>query len=227
VLTVLTASPLPFLASLARLKRDLGISSADTALDDYHRDLIREASDAIKRHCKRRFCLQTYRETVAGNGSNFLSLEEFPIVEIVAISREGVEIDITDINLHLGADDYSIDDAEYGVLDSASGWTPRLRSTGGVSPAGIGLSGQRNWSLDYRAGWYCPGELEDDGARNLPGDIERACIETVKHWRRINEVGSNVKSQSIGDLSITYGANSERAFPDYVKEMLADYVRNY
>jgi hypothetical protein len=41
--------------------------------------------------------------------------------------------------------------------------------------------------------------------RNLPGGLERCCIDAVKFWYDSKSRESGVKSESIGDWSVTYG----------------------
>ncbi len=62
--------------------------------------------------------------------------------------------------------------------------------------------------------------------RNLPADLERACVETVKAWYLGRTSDPRMTSKSVGDLSLSYSVTAgERALPSSVTKILSAYRR--
>jgi hypothetical protein len=62
--------------------------------------------------------------------------------------------------------------------------------------------------------------------RNLPADVERACVETVKAWYLGRLRDPRVTAKSVGDLSLSFNAAAnDRAIPASVTKILSAYKR--
>jgi hypothetical protein len=92
------------------VKTALGVSTS-TAYDANLNDIIDMASDSIRDHCGRIFRLQGYTETMPGDGSQFLKLKNYPIVEVSSVTLRGDAIT-----------DYEIADRDAGLLFRELGW---------------------------------------------------------------------------------------------------------
>lgn len=180
MLEVLTAATATDLIELATVKAHLRPAITGTGEDARLGDLIRWASAAINRHCRRTFARQKYLQTLAGSGSQTLMLARGPVEvdsnrRILVLSLNGTG-DVTD---------YRVEDAVAGFLWRANGWPS--------SGAYVGRYGRR-WSrvsqdletitAEYWAGYQMPGETPVTGAYELPADVERAALLTVQHWHR-------------------------------------------
>lgn len=145
------------LATLSDLKAELGITNS--AQDTRLTSLLRQASDAIELLCDRRFERRTLTETFQPacwpRSTRTLYLSAYPVVGSITLSVAGT----------------SLGEAQY-VLDLTEG-TLRQPTYG----VGYGSPWGYDWggvvTVTYTGGYILPGS---DGA-NLPGDIERACLD--------------------------------------------------
>jgi hypothetical protein len=136
---------------------------------------IDQASAAIERYCGRIFAQQRYRE-VRGPWlwSDHLVLRHSPVISVSLVSADGQAIT-----------DYRIEDAEAGILYRRDGW---------------GRWGGEEWTFEYVAGFFLPEQsTPTDAAQiDLPGDIQRACIETTKIWWQEREILDRIASKTLG-----------------------------
>jgi hypothetical protein len=128
-----------------------GMVDATLAAAEIER-LIGAASGTIARHCNRVFGRRRLRERFWGT-SGALIASQSPVMEIHAITVDGAELDPAGYEV----------DAEAGLLY-------RLDAAGERCP----WYGRR-LVVEYSAGWILPGE--DD--RDLPGEVEQACLLVV------------------------------------------------
>lgn len=170
--------------------------------------LIRAATDAIERYCGRTFARQTYVETLDGNASRELLLRNTPIVGTPTIVCESAPVA-----------DFEVSDADAGILYRALGW----ERTGDVywfaEPSAVWPTGARRYAVTYEAGYLLPGQ---DG-RDLPGDIENACVETVCVWYRRAGEDPNLRQKKVDDLTLVFAAGSEadhNGLPPYARAVL-------
>lgn len=146
------------LTTLATLKLELGItgSGSDTRLTS----LITQVSAAIETFCGRRFERRTVTD-IFYPASRTLYLTAWPVASVTSITDSG--------NL-LTTDDYVIDTDE-GII------TPPVYGVGYGSPWGY-----RRWwdqvTVIYAGGYNLPGSVGAD----LPGDIERACLDLASRY---------------------------------------------
>src|SRR3954466_6493089 len=142
------------LTTLASLKTELGItgSSSDTRLAA----LISQVSAAIETFCDRRFEQRTLTE-IFYPAERRIYLSAWPVTAVTSVTDSGTLLDADD--------DYILDD-EQGVL------TPPIYGVGYGSPCGY----NRWWTsltVIYTGGYLLPADDDAD----LPGDIERACLD--------------------------------------------------
>jgi hypothetical protein len=153
ILVVTASAARRGLTTVAMVKRELGITgSAD---HDFLEDLILQASAAIEGWCRRVFGREAVTETFRLSAERaVLHLARWPNVALASIGEDGVT---------LAADDWELD-AATGELWRLDGADCRV-----AWPAAKIV-------VAYAAGYRLPG----DPQRDLPEDLERACLETVK-----------------------------------------------
>ncbi len=195
-ITVDTAASETDLTAKAAFKVEMVISGSGD--DDFINTLIAQASDAIRKYCGRKFERETITETLPGSGNTRLWLTRTPISSITSVTVNDSTV---------ATDEYTIEDAEAGLLlrhDDGSPPAPKVWAlpgmlSWGLSRAPIRESGSNNITIVYVSGYLLP--AEDN--RDLPEDIERACIDTVKALYQGRKDSGRIKSQKIGDAAET------------------------
>jgi hypothetical protein len=207
MLTIVTPAPARLLTTRETLK--LRLKFDEDPEEEILDALALEASDMIATHCDRVFGKETVREQfrLECHLDGPLILARRPVVSIVAVTEAGTA---------LAATDYEID-KDKGLLTRLSGDEPACWRSGKIL-------------VDYSGGWILPGWSGQ--TRNLPADVESACIELVKMLLFSAERDPFVEREaSPGVADITYGAGAGSAslvaggLPDLVRAMLAGYVR--
>jgi len=187
---VVTEAGTSNLTTVSAVKGTLGVSSRkfDAEIDR----LISAATSAIEQYVRHVYSKQTYDETVTGTSHTLLLLTNTPIVSVSAIVCQSSPIT-----------DYSIRDAEAGILYRQAGWASG-EWVGWAASGGRPIMGsapeEMLYTVTYVAGYDLPGTAD----ANLPAYIEQACIETVVDWYRSAKRDDAVKSKTVGDLAITY-----------------------
>jgi hypothetical protein len=153
IVTVTTPAAVTKLAALAAVKRDLNVVGSTE--DTYLNELIDGVSAAFETFCARRFAVETIKQTARlDRPIDALVLARFPVRQITEIKVDGVA---------LAAADWEHDPAK-GLL-----W--RLDGSGN----------RRDWDEGkVEVSMQCGYRLPDESGRDLPADLERACIEAVK-----------------------------------------------
>jgi uncharacterized phiE125 gp8 family phage protein len=136
----------------------------------------------------------TYQEIkTRSKKANTIWLRKFPIVSVASITDPaGNTID---------SDEYWID-KQLGALRTTGGWAIPQDTNGFAS----------YWTIVYTAG-------RTANTAAVPANIKLAC----KMWtlELYKNPGQNVKSKSVGDLSITYKEGSGKGLPDQIKRMIS------
>jgi len=178
--------------------------------------LINVASDAIEGFCDRRFG----RRVVTGElydpiGSNRLLLARSPVVSIQQIVVDGTVV---------LAGEYEIEDAERGWLWRDHGWFVSERMVAGsASGTVIPNSSKRTIAVDYTAGWILPKDDAELAQRDLPYDLEQACIDTVASlWR---QRGTDKTAARFDQLNNGIGTGQWGYLPDAAMPTLKRYAR--
>lgn len=170
ILTVVTPAPAPQLLATAD-----GCKAEIGADGDDTRiaTLLPQASAAIAAHCHRVFGRETVTETWRAVRAEVLILSRIPVQAIAKVVEDGVE---------LGEDDYECDPGA-GLLYRLCGGQRRPW-------------GARSVVVTYDAGWRLPGQ--DD--RDLPEDVERACVLTVLAWYKAQGRDPMLRSEQSQDV---------------------------
>ena len=155
----LTVPPLTTqLTTLQAVQDDLGVDYEPRLLG-----LINQASAACCGFCGRSFARATWAETFDGP-ANPLILSRLPVVSVASITCNGAVVDLAGFEV----------DAEAGLVRqhgagvSADEWSHPWDDRRGWRPL--------RTMVTYAAGYLLP----NDPGRNLPDDVERACLEMVK-----------------------------------------------
>lgn len=188
------------LTTTSAVKGVLGVSSVK--FDAEMERLIGAATDAIEDYVQHVFARQTYVETVNGSGHPMLMLTNVPIVSVSSILCESAAIE-----------DYSIHDANAGILYRSAGWLESAWVGWDTQSHGPRQgTGEKIYTVTYEAGYVTPGLSDPD----LPKHIEQACIETVVDWYRSSRRDSAIKSKKVGDLAISYKGAEEMGASDRI-----------
>lgn len=200
------------LTTVARYKTFAGITdaSSDTRIEM----LINIVTDYIERYCDRRFLQTAYtNELYDGNGAQQLLLKNYPISSSATFQLDVRDTYLNQANFSLvGATLYHIDYTT-GIIEFVGG---RFHET------------PQQFQITYTAGYAFKNDaaplvtLESLGI----GDLEYACWQLVSNSLRNAGSSSGISSESIGNYSVTYGANGSGTIltPD-VKMILNKYKR--
>ena len=158
------------LTTLEALKQLLGIDETDTSQDGVLIQLINRASASIENALGRKLRRSTYTERVKGTGSQYLLVENYPIVAVEEIKQAGEIIDpgLYDITVRGNA----------GVIYKDDGWTYYGFPHGLTGDA---MTGSRNITVRYTAGYILPWEATDEAPADLPADLEGLAQEMVQY----------------------------------------------
>lgn len=153
-LTITAAASNLRLTSLAALKADLGDTTGTN--DTLYDAMILRASAAIDAFCHRTFARQTYTEILPGFGRTQLRLAEAPLATVTSVTWDSQPVT-----------DYSIDNAEAGMLYRRYGWPWSPQFDPGLGQWGVGYpyqgtpvpgSEDRAFTVVYSAGYLLPSE---------------------------------------------------------------------
>ncbi|MBX6354548.1 MAG: hypothetical protein IRZ05_01695 [Micromonosporaceae bacterium] len=170
--------------------------------------LIARASDAIVAHCGRPFARATYEERLPGYGTQTLLLTRRPVRTVTQVLHNSEPIV-----------DYVIADPDTGALYREQGWTWTAATGWGLAPQRIGGTERPAFVVTYEAGYLLPGQE----GRDLPADVEQACIETVIAMIRRQSTDQDITEMRMDDVAVKFvGARS--ALPAIARELLAPYV---
>lgn len=191
------------LTTLEELKSELLISG--NTEDSYLARLINSASDAIRSYCGRDFAKDRRTEKRSGSGTPLLLLPLYPIAEVDSVIVDGAA---------LSPDSYDID-AKMGAL---------IR-VGGIWPA----SSERNITVTYTGGYVTPVQAaaDPDLTRNLPYDIEEACIVTAATWASHRSTPRDATTLQVEQIRVTFGERDRQPamIPLAVQHLLTSWRR--
>lgn len=216
------------LAKIEDVKEALSIT--DSVYDQFLERQILRASRRITSYIGRPLLLQTYQAILPSFGSVNLMLPAYPIVSVDRV------VDGTDTGpgtgVELTATEYRVDSAN-GCLNRDMGWRwTRQIQRGTLNDLPMPDGEYHNWVVEFSAGYIGPYGTSSTNHSNvstgptLPEDIQDACIELVKSAYHTRSRSDDVRSESVGDVSISYGGtgvSGGRALPDSVKAFLEPY----
>lgn len=190
------------LTTIEALKRELQIAVEDTSQDETLARFINAASDAIRAFCNRDFAKARRSETKQGSGGPSLLLKAYPVIEIHSAKVNGKPVR-----------DYSFDKAT-GVLWRDAGW-PRSETP--------------NVEVEYTAGYVTPAQSDDDETleRDLPHDLEEACIITAATWASAQGTPRDAVSLQVEQVRVQFADRGvgRQGIPYAAQMLLEPYVR--
>lgn len=206
--------------TVATMRDELGLadSSQDVRLERY----ILQASAAIEGYCDRKLRKTATTERLQATGTRRLVLARRPLVSIASIVMDDETLD---------TDGYEIQDADAGIVYREDGW-PRVDAVvvGSIARDPIAGTAKVDIVATYTGGYVLPNDAT--GTRDLPYDIESACILTVVSLYRGRGRDRSVASKATGDASITFrnpnsviGVGAAGIIPDEAAVLLAKYRR--
>lgn len=196
------------LTTVAEARTEVGLAAGDTSQDGRLERLINAASLQVSRAAGgRRFeRVVDAVEVLPGYGGAALILPRAPVLSVALV-------ELLD---PLSGDPSELDgwtlDAGAGVLHRPGGWPSTATEASGVMGDLVAGSERRGIRVTYSAGWITPHQASASypggslGTRDLPADLEEACLEAV---RARYERRDGVASEKLGDASITYAEGSE------------------
>jgi hypothetical protein len=194
MLEVLEAAPSTDLTTIPQLVAEIGTLTPEQ--QDWITLGIRSASSLIEQEANQFFAQQRYRETLAGSGSTELMLARTPILGTPTIVS-------TDNNVIV---DFVVEDREAGILYRRQGWTKDVSYFPSITDDFLPDVTHPRFVIEYDAGYWLPSfntQLEDDQIR-LPGNVEQACILTMKAWWHKKNRDASVSWKQVGDLALGY-----------------------
>lgn len=205
LLMVLTPPAATALTTLDTAKADLGVNVPFD--DDKLQRKIDAASGAIWRHLNRFPGRATVRETfrLDGEHAEALLLARGPNIAIASVTVDGTELD---------ADEYEVDDGAgllYRLADGGGTWC---------------WLACRSVVVEYSGGWLLP----DEDGRDLPAEIEDACLIAVRAlWSGLDR-DPMLRSEQVPEVySVSYwsssAAGNSSGLPGEAAEKLAAWVR--
>lgn len=185
------------LTTISQAKSFVGIPEEDTTLDSYIEFSINSLSTSIENYCRRKFGLQSFSEFHQGRGTTKLLLDNYPIVELNEVYIDDQLVDITRIRPI----------ADKGMLYRPDGGFPS-DVIGGRLLYPRHDENLHNILVEYKAGYVLPKDDSVETPRNLPFDVELACLRMFRIMNKDREVsqGQNLllKRETIGDWTGEY-----------------------
>ena len=171
---------------------------------------IDTASDQIERYVNRKLYYgAAIVEKVAGSGDAFLWISRTPLSSITSVVWLGDDSTVT-------SSTYEIWEADQGNLYRSAGWNNTK----------ISANDYTRYQITYIGGWITPQQDADDGAltRNLPWDLETACISMVVGLWRQKGADRTIRSESVLNTSVHYERHDGGIDPS-VRAILDTYKR--
>ena len=194
MLEVLVAAETVDLTTITAVQTEIGtLTNAQKA---WASSAITFASALIEQEANQHFPQQQFKETIEGSGSTTLMLARTPIIGIPTIITVDNEV----------IADFVVEDAEAGILYRRQGWTAEVSYHRGISYDPLPYESHPRFVITYDAGYHLPSvpDAIDTGEIDLPGNVEQACILTVKAWWHAKNRDSTVSWKQVGDLALGY-----------------------
>lgn len=189
------------LTTIDALKSELQIAAEDTSQDAVLARYINAASDAIRAFCGRDFARARLTDVRQGSGGPAVLLRAYPIVEVHDVDANGKPV--TDYRL----------DRDTGVLWRAAGW-PRSETP--------------NVEVEYTGGYVTPAQADEHTERDLPYDIEEACLATAATWLSHQGTPRDTVSMQVEQIRVDFdkqSAGGRQGIPWPVRALLEPYRR--
>lgn len=167
------------LTTLETAKDHMGIEVSDTTWDNRIKFLINGFSEFIEAYTGRGFSKGTFIQKLDSYGSGKIYLRTWPILSITSIKIDNVAV---------SAGDYLSYDDEGAILYRGGAWP----------------NGDQNLEIEYVGGYVLPKDADEENPRNLPYDIELACVKGVANLLNKSEA-EGVRSSNSGGMSVNFG----------------------
>jgi hypothetical protein len=158
-------------------------------------------------------------EKLAGYGTPYLTVSRTPLVSVSKVEYNGSEV---------ASSLYEIHDASAGELFHTSGvwyWTAGyIDDIGGGPQPG---TERKLYTVTHTAGYIMPGNAN----RDLPADLEQACLETVEWLYHSSGGDPTVESVKLLSYTVKYrsgtrkGEDEESTLPPFVRAVCKRYQR--
>ena len=196
------------LTTISTVETELSLTAdaQDAELTRY----IDTASDQIERYVNRKLYYgSAIVEKVAGSGDAFLWISRTPLSSVTSILWLGDSSTV-------GSSTYEIYEADQGSIYRSAGW----------NNTNISATDYTRYQVTYVGGWITPQQDADDGAltRNLPWDLETACISMVVGLWRQKGADRTIRSESVLNTSVHYERHAGGIDPS-VRAILDTYKR--
>lgn len=194
------------LTTLAQLRTELGLASDEGDASQLEARIER-ASAAIATYLGAPLHYQAgIVERVVGWGAQRLTVTRRPlraVSEVALMILSTAEV--------VDADTYEIEDAAQGWLLKTGGTWAWTTAGVGLTPDGVAGQERQGYRVTYTGGWITPGLATGELVRDLPYDIEEACLQlAVLSWRTKGRDAS-IRERKLLSGSIKYGDTSEGA----------------
>ena len=196
------------LTTISTVETELSLTAdaQDAELTRY----IDTASDQIERYVNRKLYYgSAIVEKVAGSGDAFLWISRTPLSSVTSILWLGDSSTV-------GSSTYEIYESDQGSIYRSAGWNDTK----------ISATDYTRYQVTYVGGWITPQQDADDGAltRNLPWDLETACISLVVGLWRQKGADRTIRSESVLNTSVHYERHAGGIDPS-VRAILDTYKR--
>jgi len=206
------------LTTISSVETELSLTAAaqDAELTRY----INTASDQIEKYISRKIYYgASIIEKVASTGrvgqygssrtSSFLYISRTPLSSIASVVWLGDNSTVT-------ASDYEVWDSNQGAIYKSSGW----------NSVEVSATEFTRYQVTYTGGWITPQQAADDGAltRDLPFDLESACIKMVSGMWRQKGTDAEIGSESILGVSMSFNRH-EGGISPFIWSVLNEYKR--
>lgn len=197
----------PSLTTLAAVKTELSIPTLTTTDDDYLTSVICRVSDYIASRCNRVFTYSAaWAESVPAYASTKLVVTHTPVVSITSITYNSGAVD---------SSTYSLSDVNKGWIYRNTGWSWTASFYGNVGQDVYAGSEGNLFVVTYSGGYVTPQQAADAvGTRNLPYDLEDACILGVVSRYRTRGQDRRVTQESLMSASVSYGDGDIGEIPE-------------
>lgn len=178
------------LVTLDNTKTFLGITNNEK--NELLKMLINMSTDYIESQTGRRFVSTTHtQEEYDGTGTYELNLKAFPIITFTSLEVNNAA-DNSDNWSTIDSSNYWVDSVT-GIITKTSGFTEvtDARDEETLSDT-LFLRGKNRYRATYTSGYS-----------TIPYDLQYACMSLVGQYLN-TRAGSGIKSESLGDHSITY-----------------------
>jgi len=215
-----------WLADLPDVKDALGLD--DSQYDQTLLRMVRRASSRIESYLGRSLQTQVYQAVLPGYGRRKLVLPAYPVRSLFRVF-DGTDTG-TGTELTATAGDFRLDAAR-GVLERDDGWPWTFQMREAISPFPEPGQEYPRFLVEFSAGYVPPlGKCSTfDGTTTtgmtLEQDLQDATIALVRNMWHDRSRPTNVRSKSVGEISISYG-ESKGELPDEVLAILAPYRSN-